>query len=137
VAVLVLAGCAGLACGTASSPQASQETPVPRQVLAPAPDPPVAPLCLAAIQTTADGRARPLLCHDGAVNVLAWRFYSGLSGSLFRLGADTTQAFAEAAMCDDLDHDHATRPEEADGFKLASTYHGWTFLIDTAHDPCV
>lgn len=48
-----------------------------------------------------------------------------------------TQPFAEAAMCDDLDHNHSTRSMEADAFELASTYNGWHFLIDTAHDSCI
>jgi hypothetical protein len=113
------------------------ETTVPRQVLAPAHELPVAKLCSTPIQTTADGRARPLLCHDGAVNVLAWKFYAPTSDSLFRLDAEASQFLAQNAVCDDIGHNHATRPEEADGFELASAYYGWNFPVDTAHDPCV
>lgn len=116
---------------------AGGETPVERQALPPATDLPVADLCSAAIQTTADGLAKPLLCTSGAVNVLAWKFYSSISASILGLGLNPTQGQAESAVCDDLDHNHATRPEEADGFKLAATYYGWTFVVDPMHDPCV
>ena len=120
-----------------SSSPSSGETPVARQVLAPATDFPVSDLCSSPIQTTADGRAAPLLCRSGAVNVLAWKFYSTISASILGLGLNPTQGQAESAVCDDVDHNHATRPEEVDGFKLASTYYGWSFLVDPLHDPCV
>ncbi len=115
----------------------SGETPVDRQALAPATDLPVADLCSTPIQTTADGRATPLLCQSGAVNVLAWKFYSTISASILGLGLNPTQGQAESAVCDDIAHNHATRPEEVDGFKLASTYYGWSFAVDPLHDPCV
>src|SRR5690348_2581004 len=88
------------------------ETPVPQQVLAPAPDLPVANLCSAALTTTADGNATPLLCSSGAVNVQAWRFYASVSASVLGIGLNPTQGQVENAICDDLAHNHATRPEE-------------------------
>lgn len=115
----------------------SNETAVARQALPPATDEPVANLCSTPIQTTVDGRAAPLLCASGALNVLAWNFYASISASILGLGLNPTQGQAESAVCDDLAHNHATRPEEADGFKLAATYYGWSFLVDPLHDPCV
>ena len=120
-----------------SPSSSSNETPVDRQALPPATDEPVANLCSARIQTTPDGRATPLLCSSGAVNVLAWRFYSTVSASILGLGLNPTQGQAESAVCDDIVHNHATRLEEADGFKLAATYYGWTFVVDAQRDPCI
>lgn len=120
-----------------STSPSTGETPVDRQVLPPATDFPVANLCSAPVQAAADGRATPLLCKSGAVNVLAWKFYSTISASILGLGLNPTQGQAESAVCDDIDHNHATRPEEVDGFKLASTYYGWSFIVDPLHDPCV
>ena len=148
-ALVLLSACSSPAAAQASpsptpsaSSQASQsqspsgETPVARQALAPATDLPASDLCSAPIQTTTDGRAGPLMCGSGAVNVLAWKFYSSISASILGLGLNPTQGQAESAVCDDLIHTHATRPEEVDGFKLASTYYGWSFLVDPLHDPC-
>ena len=120
----------------ATSPS-SGETAVDRQVLPPASDFPVANLCSTPIQAAADGRATPLLCRSGAVNVLAWNFYSTISASILGLGLNPTQGQAESAVCDDIAHNHATRPEEQDGFKLAATYYGWSFAVDPLHDPCI
>lgn len=124
--------------GASPTPSAADlGTPVDRQVLPPASDLPAADLCTAPLHTTADGRAAPLLCGSGAVNVQAWKFYSTISASILGLGLNPTQGQAQAAVCDDEVHNHATRPEEADGFKLASTYYGWSFAVDVATDPCM
>lgn len=112
------------------------ETPVPQRILPPAPDLPVANLCSAPITTTADGNATPLLCASGAVNVQAWQFYASVSASILGLGLNPTQGQAENAMCDDIAHNHATRPEEANGYKLAATYYGWSFAIDPSKVTC-
>lgn len=118
----------------ASSP--GEETPVARQVLAPATDAPVANLCTAGITATADGNAAPLLCKSGAVNVQAWRFYATVSASVLGLGLNPTEGQVESAVCDDLNHNHATRAEEASGYTLASTYYGWTFGLEVAKVSC-
>jgi hypothetical protein len=109
---------------------------VPKQVLAPAPDPPVANLCSAQITVQADGNAKPLLCTSGAVNVQAWKFYSSISASILGLGLNPTQGQAESAVCDDINHNHASRPEEASGYTLAATYYGWSFNVDANKVTC-
>jgi hypothetical protein len=119
-----------------TSPSASDEVPVDSQVLAPATDRPNGSLCSAALQTTADGNATPLLCRTGAVNVRAWKFYASISASVLGLGLNPTQGQVESAICDDLTHNHATRPEEASGYKLATAYYGWTFTIDVTKVSC-
>ena len=107
-----------------------------QQILAPAPDLPVANLCTTPITSTADGNATPLLCKSGAVNVRAWTFYSTISASILGLGLNPTVGQAQSAVCDDITHNHATRPEEVSGFRLASTYYGWTFNVDPAQITC-
>ena len=118
------------------SPSPGDETPVARQVLAPASDTPIANLCTAAVSVSADGNAKPLLCKSGAVNVQAWRFYATVSASVLGLGLNPTEGQVESAICDDLNHNNATRPEESSGYTLASTYYGWSFAIDVARLTC-
>ena len=107
-----------------------------RQVLPPATDLPVANLCSAPVNISADGNATPLLCSSGALNVQAWRYYAAVSASVMGLGLNPTQGQVVSAICDDLAHNHATRVEEASGYKLASTYFGWSFSIDVATQSC-
>ena len=109
---------------------------VPQRILPPAPDLPVAQLCSVEVTTTADGNAGPLLCHNGAVNVNAWRFYATVSASVLGLGLNPTAGQVQSAICDDFAHNHATKIEETNGYKLASTYYGWTFNIDPAKLTC-
>jgi hypothetical protein len=111
-------------------------SPVPARVLAPATDPPVGALCTAPIQSTADGNAGPLLCRGGEVNVQAWQFYAEVSASVLGLGINPTAGQVQAAICDDFKHGHATRPEEANGYKLATAYYGWNFNIDATRVTC-
>jgi len=112
------------------------ESPVPPQILAPAPDLPVANLCSTQITLTANGNAIPLLCQSGAVNVPAWRFYADVSASILGLGLNPTAGQVEAAICDDFKRGHATKVEEDSGYKLASTYYGWNFNVDPEKVTC-
>jgi len=103
---------------------------VPQQVLPPATDPPVGNLCSTPITAAANGNATPLLCHSGAVNVEAWKFYANVSASILGLGLNPTQGQVQGAICDDLAHNHASRSQEVSGYKLATAYYGWTFNVD-------
>jgi len=114
----------------------SDETPVSRQALPPASDQPVANLCSKSIVTTADGNATPLLCRSGALNVLAWAYYANISASVLGLGLNPTEGQVQSAICDDLNHNHATRPEEVSGYRLATIYYGWAFNIDPTKLVC-
>lgn len=93
-------------------------------------------LCTAAIAVSADGNATPLLCKSGALNVQAWGFYASVSASVMGIGLNPTQGQVESAICDDLKRNHATKPEEASGYKLATVYYGWTFNIDVTALTC-
>ena len=133
-----LAAVALLACASASCSRSAQgsETPVPPEILAPATDLPLVGLCSSPLTQTADERVKPLFCHDGSINVLAWKFYAPTSDSMFRMGRDASQDFAQEAVCADLTTTHSTRAEEADAFQLATAYYAWKFLVDT-NDPCI
>lgn len=106
------------------------------QPLPPATDMPVAQLCSKPITTTADGNAVPLTCSSGALNVRAWDFYKSVSASVLGLGLNPTEGQVDAAICDDLAHNHATRPEETSGYALARQYYGWSFNIDVSKLSC-
>lgn len=121
---------------TPSPPPGDEGTPVARQVLPPASDLPNGALCTAPIHATADGNADPLLCTGGAVNVQAWKFYASISASILGLGLNPTEGQAQSAICDDFNHNHATKPEETSGFQLAKAYYGWSFTIDPATVSC-
>jgi hypothetical protein len=109
---------------------------VPQQVLPPATDPPLGQLCSRPVTTTQDGNVTPLLCSSGAVNVQAWTFYSSISASILGLGLNPSPAQPQAAMCDDLAHNGATRVQEVSGYRLAAAYYGWTFTFDPTRVSC-
>jgi len=109
---------------------------VPQQVLPPATDPPIAMLCSKPIVSGADGNASPLFCRDGAVNVLAWKFYSDISQSILGLGQNPNEGQPQAAMCDDIAHNGATSATEVSGYRLAKAYYAWTFTFDPTKVKC-
>jgi len=121
----------------AASPSSSGlESPVPAQVLSPAQGLPIGNLCSTQITVQADGNAAPLFCRSGALNVPAWRFYADISASVLGLGLNPTAGQVQAAICDDIAHNHATRAQETSGYKLATAYYGWTFNIDVSKTVC-
>jgi len=112
------------------------ETPVAQHVLPPATDPPAAQLCSKPIATTSDGNATPLLCSNGAVNVLAWAFYGAVSASILSLGLNPSSGQPQAAMCDDIAHNGAKMSQEVSAYRLAAAYYGWTFSFDPTRLTC-
>ena len=109
---------------------------MPRQVLPPATDPPNVDLCSKPVVSAADGNVTPLQCGSGALNVQAWTYYSTISASILGLGANPSAAQPQAAMCDDLAHNGASRAQEPNGYRLAKLYYGWTFDIDPTRVTC-
>ncbi len=121
---------------TARPSAATDEVPVPRQVLPPATDPPNVDLCSKPVVTTSDGNVRPLQCSNGALNVQAWTYYSTISASILGLGLNPSPAQAPSAMCDDIHHNGASRAQEPNGYRLARLYYGWTFTLDPTTVTC-
>ena len=108
-----LAGCAGVtpatthATGVAQtvapspSPSPIQATPTAAPspspsptanpvVLNPATTPSVVGTCSQQLSFGADGNAGPIICTNGAVNVLAWNYFITGSAGLFSAGSDAT-----------------------------------------------
>ena len=151
VALLALGACTSEPAGLAPSPSPSptveasptpspspsgEEVPVPSRVLPPATDPPVAKLCSTPITTTPDQNATPLFCHDGSVNVLAWAFYGAVGVSVMSLGLNPNNGQPQAAMCDDMAHNGAKASQEANAYRLAAAYYGWSFTFDPTKVTC-
>ena len=118
------------ATATAVATPSSGEVSVARQVLPPATDPPVVDLCSKPVVNTADGNVVPLQCSTGALNVQAWTYYSTISASILGLGLNPSPAQPQSAMCDDIQHNGASRAQEPSGYRLAKAYYGWTFDVD-------
>ena len=105
-------------------------------MLPPANDPPVANLCRATITVGSDGNASPLFCHSGALNVLAWSYYGAISSSILSLGLNPSSGQPQSAMCDDIAHNGAKAVQEANAYKLAAAYYGWSFTFDPTKVTC-
>jgi hypothetical protein len=112
------------------------EVAVESHVLPPASDPPVARLCSKPIATTSDGNAGPLFCHDGSINVLAWAYYGAVGVSIMSLGLNPNNGQPQAAMCDDMAHNGAKPSQEANAYRLAAAYYGWSFTFDPTKVTC-
>ena len=101
-------------------------TPVPRQTLAPAKQPPVINLCSTPIQVYQDGNAGPLFCSNG-LNVKAWNFFVPISSHVLALDSSATVSAVQTALCADMSSYHATAVEETSAYQLAAGYEGWRF----------
>jgi hypothetical protein len=107
-------------------------------VLTPATVPPSVPECTRQLQFGADGSAGPLLCPNGDINVLAWRWYAtGLGANtspftVMALGPDATPVQVGQAMCADLPR--GSIPTVTDAYHLAVAYYGWSFGYDLSQN---
>lgn len=118
------AGCStpsgGSSPGTGSP--SSRAAPAP---LLPAREPPNVGECSAQLEFDGDGNASPLMCHNGAINILAWNYFATIDSPLLGLGRDATEQRVETQLCADLDH--STVPIERSAYTLARAYYGWKF----------
>lgn len=127
-----------VATGT-SVPLASHLSSHLRPILAPAQVAPARDECSHSLVHDADGNVAPLLCANGDVNILAWRWYA--KGWVFHgpivwsttmgLGRYATYQQVVAAMCVDMANTYGTIPMTLSSETLAAAYYGWHF----AHDP--
>ncbi len=99
------------------------------QILKPAQVPPKHGECSLSLTHTGDGNVLPLLCRNGGVNVLAWRFYARGGSYLFSLGGHATYKRVERYFCSLLipNRSGLTYPEVGSMYTLASSYYRWTF----------
>jgi hypothetical protein len=138
VAAILFSGCStsssGVAVGSPSptsiaSPGASPLA-VARQILPPARSLPLVALCSQPIATQPDGNAAPLLCTNGALNVLAWKHYAPFGARVLGAGRGATLESVKAALCRDVNLSHTAIPIELSAHDLASAYYGWNFDSD-------
>ncbi len=104
-------------------------------VLFPAETLPVSGECNVPITFAVDGTFGPLLCANGAVNVVAWAYYwNRYQPELMTLGREATQAQVENAICST----NLSNPMTTDVETLVAAYNGWSFHIDpqTILDGC-
>jgi len=110
--------------------QQSTSTPTPSPnplVLAPATTPSAVGVCTQQMQFGADGTAGPLLCSDGAINSLAWQYYSPLFPGIFAAGAYATQGQVQQAVAQMVTSNAYTGPIGEGAYCLAKAYYGWQF----------
>ena len=99
-------------------------------MLPPARTLPVVALCAQPVTTGQDGTAGPLICSNGALNVLAWRFFVPLAPRVLAAGAFVSLKALQTAMCLDVNVSHASTSQESSAYELAFAYYGWNFSTD-------
>jgi hypothetical protein len=105
-------------------------SPVARSVLPPAKSLPAVALCAQPLVTDQAGNVEPLLCSDGGLNVLAWKFYAPLAPKVLAAGTAASFKVVQAAICGDVITKHATVLAELNAYNLAAAYYGWSFTTD-------
>ena len=138
----LLTGLALLIAGCASTPAPARPTAPPSQTPAqqaappptatPTPNPLILPpattpssvgICQQQLSFGADGDASPLFCQDGAVNVLAWRYFQSAYPAIFALGA-----YATPSQIQQVTSKMAPPFPDADAaYCLAKAYYGWSY----------
>lgn len=124
---LALAGCASTVVTTPKPAPTSTTSPTPNSlILAPATVPSAVGICSQQMSFGADGNASPIICSNGAVNVLAWNYLWLNAPALFAAGPDATQVQV-AALVAQL---QGPTPSNESEFCLAAAYYDWQFAID-------
>lgn len=125
--LVVLAGCGGTtgtvtpsSAPTLAPTQAPTSTPNPL-ILAPATTPSAVGICEQ--QLSFGSSAGPILCSNGAVNILAWQYFVKSYAAIFELGAYATPGQIEQVTS------HMSDPmsQAEDAYCLAKAYYGWTY----------
>lgn len=80
--------------------------------------------------TQPDGTAGPLICSNGGLNVLAWKFFVPLTPRVLSAGPIVSLTNLQAAMCRDVNASHASSAQETSAYELAAAYYGWNFATD-------
>jgi hypothetical protein len=122
---LLDAGCSSAPSGGNSQGANSHSSRGASAPLLPAREPPAVGECSAQLEFDGDGNAGPLVCQNGAINVLAWNYFATIDPPLLGLGRDASEQRVESQLCADLDH--STVPIERSAYTLARVYYGWKF----------
>lgn len=138
--IVLLAGLGVLAAGCSSIPTTStpssasnqapsqQSTPTPTPtpnplILPPATTPSSVGICQQQLSFGADGDASPLFCQNGAVNVLAWRYFQSAYPAIFALGAYATPNQIQQVTS----KMSPPFPDADSAYCLAKAYYGWSY----------
>ena len=114
---------------TTSLPPTTTTTTVPAlPVLPPATVPPVVGECSQQLTFDADGNASPLLCQNGEINVIAWRYYAQGNSSVMSLGPNATPSQVFSALC--AGAYTSSYPIQDNVYILSAAYYGWNFSIN-------
>jgi hypothetical protein len=74
----------------------------------------------------ADGNASPIICSNGAINVVAWDYLKPNAPALFAAGADASEAQVSTLVSKLV----GPLPSSESEFCLVSAYYGWQFAIN-------
>lgn len=123
VLVLVLSSC-GATARIQTAPPAPTAVNA-SAILPPATTPSAVGICTEQMQFGADGNASPILCANGAVNSVAWRYFQSMSPNVFALGEYATQSQVASAVS----KMELPIPDAESAYCLAKAYYGWQFGI--------
>lgn len=97
-------------------------------VLPPATVSPAVGECSQQLTFDADGNASPLLCQNGEINVIAWRYYAQEGAAVMSLGPNATPSQVFSALC--AAAYTSSYPIQDNVYILSATYYGWNFAIN-------
>ena len=99
-------------------------------MLPPAQGFPVVALCSQQLTTDQDGNTGPVLCTDGGLNVMAWKFFAPSSPSVLSVGPAASPAAVDTAIRHDCKVTHTAALQERSAYELAAAYYGWNLATD-------
>lgn len=133
VLALGLAGCASTPTNSASNsggqPSAPTQTPTSTPnplILAPATTPSSVGICSQQMSYGADGNASPIVCSNGAINVVAWNSLEPNAPALFAAGADASEGQVQNLVS----RLNGPIPSNESEYCLVQAYYGWSFGIN-------
>ena len=87
-------------------------------------------LCSQPLTTDQLGNIGPVLCTDGGLNVMAWKFFALSSPRVLSAGPAASVAAVDSAIRRDCKVGHTAALRERSAYELAAGYYGWTFDTD-------
>jgi hypothetical protein len=135
-AAILLSSCAISSSSTPVPSPSPVSSPVPgpaqvaRQVLPPARGLPVVALCSQPLTTDRDGNTGPILCTDGGLNVMAWKFFAPSGPRVLSVGPAASPTAVDTAIRRDCKVSHTPALRERSAYELAAAYYGWYFNTD-------
>ncbi|MHB1894249.1 MAG: hypothetical protein ACYCTZ_12280 [Candidatus Dormibacteria bacterium] len=82
-------------------------------------------ICSQQLSFGADGNANPIVCSNGAINVLAWTYLEQNAPALFAAGADATEGQVQTLVS----QLSGPIPSNESEYCVVKAYYGWSFGI--------